>query len=131
MDEGLSEKLQAMEADTTQLKDSITALKADEKELRQALREGTSQIPLTELKASVDALVQQKAGIEERLAKLKGGNLKPVSPEERDKVNAEHRRWQKTAAARKKIRFELWKEIEAIIEKEKVDETKEELGLEF
>ena len=125
------EKLQKMDAETTRLKDATTALKTEEKEHRLALREGASQIPLTELKASVTALEQQKAELTARLAKLESGTVKPVSLEEREKVSTEHRKWQKTAAARKKIRMELWKEIEGQLDKEKAAETKEDLGLEF
>ena len=120
-----------METETTRLKDSTTALKAEEKELRLALREGASQIPLADLKASVSTLEQQKTELNVRLAKLKSGNVKPVSLEEREKVNSEHRKWQKTANARKRIRLEVWKEIEGALDKEKVAETKEELGLEL
>lgn len=125
------DKLQEMEAETTRLRDVTTALRAEEKELRVSLREGAAQIPLPELKASVTALEEQKTELGARLAKLKSGSVKPVSLEEREKVGAEWRKWKKTADARKKIRLEMWKEIEGAIEKEKVAETKEELGLEF
>ncbi|KAK5126287.1 hypothetical protein LTR85_010523 [Meristemomyces frigidus] len=129
-DDGL-EKLQAIDTETTRLRDATVALKAEEKELRLALREGTSQVPLPELRASVAGLEQERAELTARLAKLKSGNLKPVSLDEREKVNADHRKWQKTAAARKKIRHELWQELTSHIEKDKIEDTKEELGLEF
>ena len=120
-----------MESETTSLREATTGLKTEEKELRLSLREGASQIPLTELKASVAALEQEKDEITARLAKLRSGSIKPISLEDRDKVGLEHRKWQKTSNARKKIRNELWKEIEGLTEKEKIEETKEELGLEF
>ena len=130
-DDTSMDRLQTMETETTRLRDATTALKAEEKELRLVLREGASQVPLPELKASVTALEQQKSGLTARLAKLASGNVKPVSLEEREKVNSEHRKWQKTASARKKIRLDLWKEIEGALDKEKAAETKEDLGLEF
>ncbi|KAK3703524.1 hypothetical protein LTR37_014371 [Vermiconidia calcicola] len=130
-DESAVEQLAAMESETTSLREATTGLKTEEKELRLSLREGASQIPLTELKASVAALEQEKDEITARLAKLRSGSIKPISLEERDKVGLEHRKWQKTSNARKKIRNELWKEIEGLTEKEKIEETKEELGLEF
>ena len=120
-----------MDAESARLRDETDAFKAEEKELRLALREGASQVPLPELRASVTALEKQKAEMTARLAKLQDGNVKPVSLEEREKVNAEHRKWQKTADARRKIRTELWKEIEGVIEKDKIEDTKEALGLEF
>ena len=77
------------------------------------------------------SLQAQKAEMIAHLAKLKGGSVKPVSLEGREKVNAEHRQWQKAANARKKIRTGVWKEIEANVEKSKVKETKEDSGWEF
>lgn len=130
-DEDSATTLQEMEDETKRLRETTVSLKAEEKELRLALREGASQVPLPELKASVASLEQQKWEMTARLAKLKGGNLKPVSLEERERVSAEHRKWQKAAAARKKIRTEVWKEIESNLEREKVEETMEELRLEF
>ena len=120
-----------METETSRLKDATTALKAEEKELRLALRSGASEVPLPELKASVTALDKEKAELGARLAKLTSGSVKPVSLEEREKVNVEYKKWKKTAEGRKKIRFDMWKEIEGNIEKEKVGEVKERLGLEF
>ena len=120
-----------MDAETTRLRDATTALKAEEKELRLALREGTSQVPLTELRSSIATFEQEKAEMTARLAKLKGGNLKPVSVDEREKINGDHRKWSKTAGARKKIRKELWADICGLLPTDKVEETKESLGLEF
>lgn len=120
-----------MDEETKRLRDATVVFKAEEKILRLALRECASQLPLSELKASVASLGEQKAEMTARLAKSKGGDVKALSLEQRDKVNSEHRKWQKTANARKKIRTELWKEIEMVIEKDKTEETKEELGLEF
>lgn len=120
-----------MDAETTRLKDETNARKAEEKELRLALRGGAGQVPLPELKATVTALEEQKEGIATRLDKLKGGNIKAVSLEERESIGKEHRKWQKTANARKNIRTELWQEIVSAIEKDKIEDTKEELGLEF
>ena len=126
-----AEELQEMEAETMRLKNETAALKTEEKELRLAVREGASQMPLPDLKASVTALEQQKAEMEARLHKLKSGKLKPISIEERVKVEKEHRMWQRTAGARKKVRLDMWKQIEEMIEKETIEETKEGLGLEF
>lgn len=120
-----------MDAKTTRLRDETTALRAEEKELRSSLREGAARIPLPELKASVTALELQKAELLARLAKLQGGNLKPVTAEEREQVNREHKNWAKCASNRKKIRMELWKEIEGLIEKDRVADVKEQLDLDL
>ena len=66
-----------------------------------------------------------------RLAKLKDGNVKPITPEEREKVAIEHKKWQQSVTARRKIRAEMWKIIADIVaEPEKLAELKESLGLE-
>jgi len=124
-EESSIEALQAMEEDAKRLKEEIVALKTEEKELRLALREGSAQVPLTEIKATVNKLEQEKADVLARLQKLNSGNIKPISAEERDRVNKEYATWQKTANARKKIRVELWKSIESNLEKKEAAELKE------
>jgi len=124
------ETLQQMTAETTRLKDATAALKGDEKGLRASLRDHTSLTPLPELKASVTSLQQEKEAMSARLAKLKDGKVKPITPEERDKVSVEHSKWKKLAAARRKIRGELWKIIADAVEPHMLAETKEKLGLE-
>lgn len=130
-DEADVEKLQGMDAETTRLREETKALKAEEKELRLALREGATQIPLPELKASVTALELKKAEQVVRLAKLQGGSLKPVSAEEREQVNREHKKWAKCAGNRKKIRLELWGIIEGMMEKGAAADLKESLDMNF
>ena len=130
-DEDALAKLQAMDAETTRFREETASLKNEEKELRLALREGTSQVPVTDLRIAVAALEQEQAEISARLAKLKSGHVKPVSIEERGKVNADHRRWQKAASVRRKIRGDVWDAITDQLEKKDYEEVKERLGLEF
>ena len=120
-----------MENETTRLKDATAALKADEKGLRATLKDYASVTPLPELKASVATLQQQKEEMSERLTKLKNGNIKPITPEERDKVAAEYTKWQKSLAARRKSRAEMWNIIADVNpDPEKLGDVKESLGLE-
>ncbi|KAI6813010.1 hypothetical protein KC340_g18173 [Hortaea werneckii] len=130
-DEADLEKLQEMDAETSRLKSATLELKAEEKDLRQTLRQEGAQVPLPELRVAVDTLRQEEAELSARLATLKHGNTKSITIEEREQINSEHRKWSRTAAARKKIRKELWAEIESHLGKEKAAETKEMLGLEF
>jgi 26S proteasome regulatory subunit (ATPase 3-interacting protein) len=125
------EKLAEMDREITRLRDETTALKAEEKELRTALRGDAARVPMPELKATVEAMQQEKTEMEARLAKLRSGNLKPISAEEKGKIDLEHRRAAKAAKNRAKIRKELWEEAKGFIEKEKWEEVKEDLGLEF
>ncbi|KAI7247553.1 hypothetical protein KC335_g18862, partial [Hortaea werneckii] len=112
-DEADLEKLQEMDAETSRLKSATLELKAEEKDLRLTLRQEGTQVPLPELRMAVDALRQEEADLSARLATLKNGSTKPISVEEREQINSEHRKWSRTAAARKKIRKELWAEIES------------------
>lgn len=130
-DEAGLEELREMEAETTRLREATNTMKAEEKELRQAVREGASQVSLPELRCCVANLEQEKAEMTSRLVKLKSGNVQPVQMEERDKVNADHRKWERTAHARKKIRNELWAVIKDQIGGDKAEDVKEELGLEL
>lgn len=120
-----------MDAETARLEDAAAALKTDEKDLRASLRDHASVTPLPELKASVASLREEKEAMVVCLAKLKGGNIKPITAEEREKVTAENNKWRSSVNARRKIRADMWKLIaECIPEPEKVAETKERLGLE-
>lgn len=120
-----------MDAETARLKDATAALKVAEKGLRAQLRECAEVTPVSELKSAVTALEREKEVLGERLAKLRAGNVKPVSAEERARVNAELAKWQKAAGARRRIRTEMWRTIEDVLaDKERAAETKERLGLE-
>lgn len=120
-----------MDAETSRLKDATAQLKADEKARRATLRDHASLTPLPELKASVAALQQEKEAMSARLAKLQDGDVKPITAEERAKVDSEHRKWRACVGSRRKIRLEMWRMIEDLIaDKEKAAETKERLGLE-
>ena len=130
-DDTSPENLQTIEAETTRLRNETAAYKAQEKDLRAELREDAGRISLPELKASIAELEGDKAELIARLTKVKSGDVKPVHAEERTRINDEHRKWQKIAAARSKIRAELWKEIASIVGSGKAEDTKEELGLEF
>ncbi|CAK4022293.1 Hypothetical predicted protein [Lecanosticta acicola] len=131
LEEDQVEQLREIDTGIARLREETNALKSEEKELRETLRKSTTQIPLPQLKSEVAGLESQKHDIETRLTKLKGGNLKPISAEEKAKVNDFYRRAQKSLDARKKIRLELFKTVEESVGKEKGVEVKDELGLEF
>lgn len=123
-----------MHAQAAELRERTAALKSEEKELRQALRDGAVTVTIPELKTSIDSLDQEKSAIETRLAKLRSGAVKPVSKEETAKIHKNYKRMYKAANARKRIRKELWADLcegrDIAKSKEKQAELKEELGLE-
>lgn len=120
-----------MDLETTRLKEATIGLRGEEKSLRAELREGSSKVPLTELKASIVSLEDAKVEMTARVEKLKSGSVKPVSAEEREQVTKAHASWEKTSSARLKIRGEVWKVIAGELGDEKAGEEKEKLGLEF
>ncbi|PPJ54690.1 hypothetical protein CBER1_06013 [Cercospora berteroae] len=130
VDENFEETMQAKEAETERLRTEITSLKTEEKELRLALRAESTIITTTELKSNVEKLEKEKVELQERLAKLKSGNVKPVDPEIKAQIVAARKKWAKIVANRKKIRKELWGMILDATDKDKVAERKEEVGIE-
>ena len=58
----------------------------------------------------IEALISQKAGLEERLAELKKVKVTPVSEAEKTNVEAEQAKWSKLRNQRKNIFKELWQQ---------------------
>ena len=90
------------------LRKSISTLKATHKTKTASLGVLRSAPTTEALRDLVHKLQMEKADTEVRLQVLRSGKIKPVSAEEKDKAEAEYRRWEKKAAARKRI----WKEAE-------------------
>nr|OQO17822.1 hypothetical protein B0A51_14256 [Rachicladosporium sp. CCFEE 5018] len=135
-EEGAVEALNVTEEETVKLKDDTANLKLQEKALRNALREGATVVPLAELKGDISVLGTETAEIEARLEKLKGGNVKPVSPvspEEREEIAKQHKLFSKTATARRRICVELWKDITGLecVSEEEAENLRERFDLPF
>ncbi|GIZ47645.1 hypothetical protein CKM354_001073000 [Cercospora kikuchii] len=130
VDENFEETMQAKEAETERLRTEIMSLKTEEKELRLALRAESTIVTTAELKSNAEKLEQEQVELQERLAKLKSGNVKPVDPERKAQIVAARKKWAKIVANRKKIRKELWGMILDATEKDQVAERKEEVGIE-
>ncbi|CAK1365998.1 unnamed protein product [Cercospora beticola] len=130
VDEHFEETMQAKEAETERLRTEIISLKTEEKELRLALRAESTIVTTAELRSNAEKLEQEKVELQERLAKLKSGKVKPVDPERKVQIVAARKKWAKIVANRKKIRKELWGMILDATEKDKVAERKEEVGIE-
>lgn len=119
-----------MDVEISRLREETGALKSEEKDLRLSIREGAVLAPLHELKSGIAAMETEKEAIEMRLRVLKSGHVRPIAVEDRERVRKNYQKWQKCAAARKKIRKEMWNHVLDFVGKEKAEETKEELGLE-
>lgn len=130
MEDGFEEAMLAKQAKTEDYRDAIATLKNQEKEYRLALRSETQIITLPELQASVARLEKEKLELTHRLKMLKGGSVKPVDPEKKARLLKESKKWSQIAMARKKIRRELWGMVCDAVEKDKLGEVKEEIGIE-
>ena len=102
------EDLAAMDAEIATLRKTIATAKANEKLLRANLASVNATMSTDELRANVKLLEHDKKEILGRLGPLRAGNMKPVSPEEKEKVDKELSLWERTAGKRKKICLELW-----------------------
>jgi hypothetical protein len=70
-----------------------------------------SQPTTQALQISVESLEKQRDETEARLQVLRSGNVQPVSKEEKERVEAEYRKWARKSLARKR----MWKEAEGTL----------------
>jgi hypothetical protein len=59
----------------------------------------------------VDNLENERDETEGRLKAFRAGSVKPVSKQEKERIQAEHKKWAKKASMRKR----MWKEAEGIL----------------
>lgn len=100
--------LAALEAQATTLREGIAEAKATEKALKSQLAHLSTATSPEDLKSTIEALLSQKAGLEDRLLELKKVNVVPVSEAEKAQLESEQARWSKLRDQRKKIFKALW-----------------------
>ena len=113
-----------MEKEITSLRQEIADTKSQEKILRAELISINATVSTHDLQASITSLELEQKETLVRLGPLREGNVKPVSLEEKEKVDKEYKKWSKSASARKKICMELWEICTEVLEEGK---TKEDL----
>ena len=102
------EDLAAMDKEIAKLGETVATAKANEKLLRANLISVNATLSTEELRSIVSLLEFEKKEIVARLVGLRSGNVKPVSPEEKEAVDKTWREWSRKANSRKKIFAELW-----------------------
>ncbi|KAI9703988.1 MAG: hypothetical protein M1820_005770, partial [Bogoriella megaspora] len=107
-DAATAEELAALDAQTESFRSSTAALRAEEKTLRSAVTSLSTTVSTSELCSCISNLEAQKQEMSARLEMLKGGTVKPVSQEAREKIETDVRMWEKIERNRRKIRKELW-----------------------
>ena len=100
--------LAAMDKEIAILRDAIATAKSNEKLLRANLISVNATLSTEELRGSVSLLELEKKEILGRLGPLRSGNVKPVSPKEKEEVDKAWKEWSRKASSRKKIGLELW-----------------------
>jgi 26S proteasome regulatory subunit, ATPase 3, interacting protein len=110
-DSATLEELATLDTSVASLREVIPSLKSALKAKSTALATLRSQPTTQALKISVDNLEKQRDEIEARLKVLRSGTVKPVSMEEKERVEAEYRKWAKKELTRKR----MWKEAEGTL----------------
>lgn len=124
-------QLKEMDDRTQALKDETTTLTAQAKTLRATLAQLNSSLSTADLRTQVTAMQAEKAEIEARLDGLRGGNMKPVSKEEKERIEKEMRVVGRCVDARTKIVKEMSGMILEAVGKEKWAELREDLGVDI
>lgn len=125
------EKLAEMDSLTQRLRDETSSLTTQAKSLRGSLAQLKSSLSTADLRAQVAAMQAEKAEIEARLVSLRSGSVKPVSREEKERVDAELRVVGRCAEVRQKIVREMWGGIAEAVPREEWADLKEDLGVEI
>ncbi|KFZ13093.1 hypothetical protein V501_03878, partial [Pseudogymnoascus sp. VKM F-4519 (FW-2642)] len=104
-------ELAAADAQIATLRDKIPTLKSELKSASTSLSTLLSAPTTSSLRDAVQTLENDKQDKEERLRVLRTGSIKPVNLEEREKVEAEWRRWKRT----RDNRYRAYKELEGML----------------
>ena len=117
-----------MDTEISTLRASQPNLKAELKSLQSKLNTIKSAPTTSELREQVEQMMRGKAMKEEKLMSFKQGTIKPVSKEEKEIVDKDHKYW----AGKKRIRMRLFKEVEGVLLDGgfKKDEIWEQAGIE-
>lgn len=102
------EALAEMGTRTEGLRDETTTLNATTKSLRNELAQLNSSLSTADLRTSVASMEEEKAEITARLERLRSGSVKPVSVEEKEKVDRELKLCERVVLSRKRIVKEMW-----------------------
>jgi hypothetical protein len=103
-----SSDLAALDTQATILRKDITEAKATEKVLKSQLTLLSAATSPEDLKSLVEALLSQKAGLEDRLIELRKVNVTPVSEAEKTQLESEQAKWNTFRNQRKGIFKLLW-----------------------
>jgi 26S proteasome regulatory subunit (ATPase 3-interacting protein) len=110
-DSATPEELATLDTSIASLREVIPSLKSTLKAKSTSLATLRSEPTTQALQITVDNLEKQRGEIQARLKVLRSGSIKPVSKEEKERVEAERKKWDKKALTRKR----MWKEAEGTL----------------
>jgi len=110
-DHATPEDLTIMDEQISAFREETNSINAEIKTLRATLSSLDSRISTSDLRTSVVTMEKEKQEITARLVKLRSGDVKPVSVEEKAAVDADMRKWERIATNRAKITKEMWDSI--------------------
>lgn len=118
-----------MEKRTDALREQAAAINVEIKNLRTHLTQLNSSLTTADLRTEVAAMQGEKAEIEARLQSLRSGSVKPVTKEEKERIDTDLKLAQKCGMARRKIVKDMWAMICEAVPKDKIAELKEALDI--
>lgn len=116
-DEASPEQLAEIDQEIERLKEEIASTKAQEKELKVELATLSARVPTAELHNQVRSLGARKEELIDQLTPLRNasGSARMVPVEEQRRVDEAWKKWQRTAAARKRICRDLWEKCTEVL----------------
>lgn len=97
-----------MDKEIADLRENISIAKGLEKIMRAQLTALNATMSIQDLKTGILSAETTKEALQERLAPLRSGNVKPVSAEEKEEADHAWRVWSRHAAVRKKVCMNVW-----------------------
>jgi 26S proteasome regulatory subunit (ATPase 3-interacting protein) len=110
-DSATPEELASLDTSIASLRELIPSLKSTLKAKSTSLATLRSEPTTQALQIAVDSLEKQRDQTEARLKVLRSGSVKPVSKDEKERVEAGYKKWAKKALMRKR----MWKEAEGTL----------------
>ncbi|KAF2803875.1 TBPIP-domain-containing protein [Mytilinidion resinicola] len=114
------------------LRAETTTATASAKTLRASLASLNTTLSTSDLRSSIAKLEAEREDYETRLGALRGGQIRPVKKEEKEKADSEWKVWKGIAGRRTNIVKEMWKTVEEVgqgMSAEEKAELRERLGL--
>jgi len=110
-DSATPEELASLDTSIASLREVVPSLKATLKVKSNSLATLRTEPTTQALQVAVDNMEKERDENEARLKVHRSGSVKPMSKDEKERVEAEHKKWARKALMRKR----MWKEAEGVL----------------